>query len=217
MNNTLIGLIGFAGSGKDTVADYLCSHHAFTRNSFAASLKDVLASIFGWDREMLEGVTPASRQWRETIDEWWATRLNIPNLSPRTMMQYIGTDLFREKFNDEIWVASLERKLLQSSGNVVITDCRFPNEISTIQQLGGKIVLILRHPYPEWYPDWYHPAMFLDTIPPHAMPVFVHPSEYSWIGSPIHHIVYNNGTIDDLHNRVSYVIEHLEPNHPASR
>ena len=53
----LIGLVGLIGSGKDTVAERLVSHHGFVRDSFAQSLKDATASIFGWDREMLEGNT----------------------------------------------------------------------------------------------------------------------------------------------------------------
>ena len=53
----LIGLVGLIGSGKDTVANRLVSHHGFVRDSFAKSLKDATESIFGWDREMIEGNT----------------------------------------------------------------------------------------------------------------------------------------------------------------
>ena len=48
----ILGVTGFIGSGKDTVADYLCTFHGYKRISFAASLKDAIASIFGWDREI---------------------------------------------------------------------------------------------------------------------------------------------------------------------
>ena len=58
----IIGVTGFIGSGKDTIADYLCTQHGFKRISFAASLKDAVASVFGWDREMLEGTTKSSRE-----------------------------------------------------------------------------------------------------------------------------------------------------------
>ncbi len=51
----LIGLVGLIGSGKDTVAERLVSHHGFVRDSFAKSLKDAVSNIFSWDREMLEG------------------------------------------------------------------------------------------------------------------------------------------------------------------
>ena len=49
----IIGVTGFIGSGKDTVANYLTTFHGFKKLSFAGSLKDAVANVFGWDREML--------------------------------------------------------------------------------------------------------------------------------------------------------------------
>ena len=49
----IIGICGFIGSGKDTAADYLVNSHGFRRESFANSLKDAVAAVFNWDREML--------------------------------------------------------------------------------------------------------------------------------------------------------------------
>ena len=51
----VIGIVGLIGAGKDTVADYLVNFHRYKRESFANSLKDAVAQVFGWDREMLEG------------------------------------------------------------------------------------------------------------------------------------------------------------------
>ena len=53
----LIGLVGLIGSGKDTVAERLVMNHNFRKDSFARSLKDAVSVIFGWDRQLLEGVT----------------------------------------------------------------------------------------------------------------------------------------------------------------
>ena len=71
----LIGLVGLIGSGKDTVAERLVSHHGYVRDSFAKSLKDATASIFGWNREMVEGNTKESREWREQPDAFWSEHL----------------------------------------------------------------------------------------------------------------------------------------------
>ena len=79
----IVGIAGLIGSGKDTIADYLVNSHGFKRESFAGTLKDAVASVFGWDRILLEGRTSSAREWREQIDSWWATRLNIPHLTPR--------------------------------------------------------------------------------------------------------------------------------------
>ena len=107
----IIGLCGVMGSGKDTVADYLVNFHGWRRESFANSLKDGVANIFGWDRQMLEGRTKQSREWREQVDPWWATRLGMKDLTPRWVLQYFGTEVVRSGFHDDMWIASLENKL----------------------------------------------------------------------------------------------------------
>ena len=53
----LVGVVGLIGSGKDTVSERLVQKHNFKKDSFAKSLKDAVANIFNWDRELLEGDT----------------------------------------------------------------------------------------------------------------------------------------------------------------
>ena len=89
----IIAICGLIGSGKDTTADYLVNIHQFRRDSFARTLKDAVAVVFGWDRELLEGRTKESRAWREQVDAWWATRLGIPDLTPRWVLQNWGTEV----------------------------------------------------------------------------------------------------------------------------
>ena len=62
----IIGVCGFQGAGKDTIADYLQNFHQFRRESFAGTLKDAVASIFGWDRILLEGRTK-DKSYRLTL------------------------------------------------------------------------------------------------------------------------------------------------------
>jgi hypothetical protein len=59
----------------------------------------------------MEGTTEESREWRETIDEWWSDKLMIQHFTPRWAMQNIGTELFRQHFNTDIWIFALEKKL----------------------------------------------------------------------------------------------------------
>lgn len=146
---SLIAICGFQGSGKDTLANILIEK-GYTKVSFAGLLKDVVATIFTWNRDLLEGTTEKSRKWRETVDDWWSTRLNIPNLTPRYVLQQIGTDVFRNHFHPDIWVAAIERKISNMSG-VVITDCRFPNEIEMIKKLNGSLIHIVRGELPSWF------------------------------------------------------------------
>ena len=147
----IIGICGFQGSGKDTIADYLQNIYGFKRDSFAATLKDAVAAVFGWDRELLEGRTTESRAWREQVDTWWADRLNMPDLTPRLVLQRWGTEVARKSWHDDTWIASLENKLSRAHNDIVITDVRFPNEIAAVRNAGGIVIRVVRGPEPEWY------------------------------------------------------------------
>jgi hypothetical protein len=140
---TIIGVCGFIGSGKDTVADYLVNQYRFRRDSFASSLKDAVSAVFGWDRELLEGRTTAAREWREQTDAWWSDKLGMP-ITPRWVLQQWGTEVCRKAFHNDIWIISLENRLRQSTDNIVISDCRFPNEVSAIKNAGGKVIWVKR-------------------------------------------------------------------------
>ncbi len=137
MKKTIVTISGPIGSGKDTVADHLIKSHGFTKMSFSESLKDVCAAVFGWDRQMLEGTTEGARHEREQVDPWWDDQLDLGvQVTPRSMLQYVGTELFRNHFDGAIWPKSLTRKLMNSqSEHIVVTDARFLNELSTVRSL----------------------------------------------------------------------------------
>lgn len=212
----IIGVCGFIGSGKDTVADYLTNFHEFRRESFANSLKDAVAHVFGWDRTMLEGRTKQAREWREQVDPWWAERLNMPTLTPRWVLQYWGTEVCRRAFHDDIWIASLENKLRNSTDDVVISDCRFPNEIKSIKDAGGIVIRVVRGDEPEWYDaavsmnkgdagnmNW---ALSKDYI----AKLGIHASETAWVGTDFDFVLYNNASIDDLYEQIREVISQAQ-------
>jgi hypothetical protein len=203
----IIGICGLIGSGKDTAADYLVNFHEFRRESFASTLKDAVSAVFGWDRTMLEGRTKQAREWREQVDPWWSQRLNMPNLTPRYVLQYWGTEVIREGFHDDMWIASLENKLRNSQDNVVISDCRFPNEIAAIRAQGGKIIWIQRGVIPHWY-EIAAKANRGDTKAAKWLKDNnIHPSETSWAGTDFDVIVDNNETIEELYKTVKNLVQ----------
>lgn len=208
----IIGICGFIGCGKDTAADYLVNFHEFRRESFAGILKDAVSSVFGWDREMLEGRTRQSREWREQVDPWWAQRLNMPKLTPRWVLQYWGTEVLRRGFHDDIWIAGLENKLRTSSDNVVISDCRFPNEIQAIKNQGGQVIWVQRGILPEWHEY----AVAVNKGPSHIGWALgkerlgkynIHASETSWVGTDFDAVIDNNGSMDDLYNQIKNLVQ----------
>jgi hypothetical protein len=136
----LIGLIGKAGSGKDTVADYLCDHHRFFQLSFADPLKLVVSELFDMPLEKLN-----RQELKELEDERYG-------FSPRWILQHLGTDVLR-KLYPGIWVDHLIRRYQKycdswmkipgkrslSDIRVVVSDARFLNEATAIRGIGGQI------------------------------------------------------------------------------
>jgi len=211
----IIGICGFIGSGKDTIADYLVNIHEFRRESFAGSLKDAVSQVFGWDRTLVEGRTKQARDWREQVDPWWSDRLDMPHLTPRYVLQVWGTEVVRNGFHNDIWIASLENKLRNSQDNIVISDCRFPNEINAIKNAGGVVIRVHRGPDPEWYRfaetvnrgperniEWSWSKTQLEKFNVHA-------SETAWIGTEFDAVLDNNKTLDHLFKQVNDLLQDL--------
>ncbi len=191
----IIGLCGFQGAGKDTVADILVKTHGFVKISFGAALKDVIGSMFGWDRSMLEGSTPESRTWRETTDDFWSGKLSIPGFTPRKALQMIGTDVLRKHFNPNIWVDIVENKiskLIQSDSNIriVVSDCRFTNELDMVKKFSNSQIIYVQRNEPEWFEE-------LRSGRPLDLSSF-HPSEIEWMRYPFDKIINNDGHKDHL-------------------
>ena len=197
----IIGICGFIGSGKDTAANYLVGWHGFRRDSFAGALKDAVAAVFGWDRELLEGLTTEARAWREQVDPWWAERLNMPHLTPRWILQYWGTEVCRQGFHDDIWIAALENRLRTRAGHTVISDVRFPNEIASIRNAGGRIIWIRRGADPSWCSTLVDMRRnsTLGVCTDYMRQFNVHASEWAWVGTKFDAIVDNNGSVDELY------------------
>ena len=161
---------------------------------------------------MLEGRTRQSREWRERVDPWWAKRLNMPNLTPRWILQYWGTEVCRRAFHDDIWIAALENKLRNSQDDIVISDCRFPNEIKSIKAAGGIVVRVARGAEPDWYDaavsanrgpngntSWAISRAKLERLNVHA-------SESAWVGTKFDAEVDNNSSMDHLLNQINDLV-----------
>ncbi len=199
----IIGICGLIGCGKGTVGDILVDDYGFTKLSFADKLKDGVATVFNWDRAMLEGDTVESREWRETQDDFW-TRETGRTITPRLVLQEFGTDCMRHGFDDGIWVSLVKQELVKNPNkNFVIPDVRFPNEANMIKSIHGEVWRVRRGQDPVWM------RMYQDIG---VEPKDVHESEWRWAKVDFNHIIYNDLGIDELRSQVKGLLasnEHL--------
>ena len=200
----LIGIVGLISSGKGTVADRLVEQHGYKKDSFAKSLKDAVASMFNWDRSMLEGDTKSSRHWREQPDKFWSEKFGKP-VTPRWVLQYFGTEVMRQGMHDAIWVDSCLGRY--KGQNTVIADTRFPNEVKRIKENGGVILLVKRFKDPDWFTSY---------VEGNVEPKGIHSSEYMWAKSEFDYTIENNGSLENLNVRVDDIIRQLQDLPPTN-
>lgn len=201
----IIGICGLIGSGKGTVGDILVDYHNFQKISFADKLKDGAAAIFGWDRALLEGDSDRSRLWREKPDDFWSKELGH-EVTPRLVLQLMGTDCMRYGFHDDIWVLLVKKHMMEHPHiNYVIPDVRFPNEMKVIRELGGQVWNVRRGDLPNWWGD----AILDNNTGSNLMDQHkIHPSEWKWIDSndKFDKIIYNESTLEELYIQVEHTL-----------
>ncbi len=141
----LVGLMGIKGSGKSTGALYLIEKYGFVEKSFAEPLKKACKELF-----LLNDMQLGTQEQKETPDARWF------GCTPRTMLQYVGTELLRDQLekimpglgknifihNFKLWYDAEIKK--NPNLCIVISDVRFQNEIDMIQNLGGTVIKINR-------------------------------------------------------------------------
>lgn len=198
----IIGICGFADSGKGTVADYLVLKHGAKKISFADKLKDVVATMFGVPRNLLEGDTTESRLFREQpiASFWqdelrrdapdWIKALDHRDMTWRWVLQFIGTEVMRESLHPNIWIILTKAAILRQMGSypaIILPDTRFANEAAMIRDIGGTILTVVRT---STYQDR---ILRLNTL---------HQSETGWLDIEPDHVLKNDSTLEDLYETI---------------
>lgn len=125
----IVGIAGPKRSGKDTLARLLSSALNVEVHSFAAPIRQFVAGLLGWTLDELE-------DRKETPVQW------LDGVTPRQMMQSLGTEWGRQMVHPELWLRSLAARLPE--GGAVVCDVRFDNEAEAIRKLGGKVIRLSR-------------------------------------------------------------------------
>ena len=119
----------------------------------------------------------------------------------------MGTEAGRNVFHEDIWVISL---LNRAKGkDVVVTDVRFKNEVKYIQDNGGIVVRVKRGPEPEWFKIAEDANEGFYSAAKQMKEIGIHQSEWDWIGCEFNHVIENNGTIDELGNKVKDLLQFI--------
>lgn len=137
----LVGFSGRAGSGKSLCADYLV-RQGWARVKFADPLKNMLRAFYstlGLSEAEIEARMEGDL--KETPDDL------LNGKSPRHAMQTLGQEWGRELISPTLWVSAWAEAVASawSKGlNVVVDDCRYPNEAAHIKKLGGRVFMVVR-------------------------------------------------------------------------
>jgi hypothetical protein len=144
----LIGICGKAGAGKDTIGDYLVKKYNFKKIALADPIKRIVKDVF-----VLDDHTVYDRVEREKELENWK------GWSVRKLLQFIGTELFRNNIDDSVWVKSLWYRIKNDAdNNYVVTDIRFPNELKYFNWWFYFLPLIFLQPI---FSNFHHGQTYL--------------------------------------------------------
>lgn len=127
----VIALTGYAGVGKDTVADILVRDHGYTKLSFADKVKELLLAINPWII-VPEFGGPARLQALINTMGWNKAKRGYPEI--RRLLQELGTET-RNIVDDEAWIFPILERItdVDASEKIVISDLRFENELKALR------------------------------------------------------------------------------------
>ena len=175
MTLQLIGLSGYARSGKDTVADFLAKMHAFDKMAFADPMREALLRLN--PNIDCDGYRVTLKQGVDAVG-WEGLKPLSTELRP--LLQRFGTEVCRYMFGEDIWVTTAMARI-KPGQRVVFADVRFPNEADAIREAGGQVWRIER---------------------PGIDPVNAHHSERALDDYEFDLTIWNNSTLNELKEKV---------------
>jgi hypothetical protein len=178
----IIGLSGYARSGKDTAADHLVGKHGFTRYSFAAPMKEAMYRL----NPIVSSDAIGNFRYKDLVDVYGLDKAKESHPEIRRLLQVFGTEVGRDMFGENFWV-----DLALSSAKedlVVISDVRFKNEADGIKAAGGQV--------------WRINRVGIGPVTDHASEVDL--DSYSF-----DYIIDNDFSVMDLNNVVDMILDKI--------
>lgn len=213
----IFGFFGPKGSGKSTAAklaqDYITDVHKVTclRTAYSGPMKAVAAEMYGWDKEMLAGYTPESRQWREQVDPFWG-------ITPRQAIIDMVTSVraIREDHWIRLWARYITDYLKDAGDDrraIIVEDARMKTELHSLVYEFMATTYFILGPKPDWWmgsqATWEETVsnrnvwLLRESIPPN-----VDPTESEWIASLSYaRVIPNLSSIDALKAAVADAID----------
>lgn len=206
----IIGISGRINSGKDTIGEIIQGlsitngGREFEIKKFAAKLKTIASLLTGIDVKDFE-----DQEFKKSLlgSEWGTVRTNPLNAIPvfenvqfnelmsvRELLQKLGTDALRDNLHEDVWVNALfsdykpPKMSEYNPSNWIITDMRFPNEMNAIVEKNGITIRVTR------------PVKKSKTT------ARLHPSETSLDNAEFDYEIINDGSIDDLIEKVRQIL-----------
>lgn len=236
------GIIGFL----DSYDDYLSyPNKEWEIKKFADKLKDIVCLLIGCTREQLE-----DREFKEKElgEEWWKVFYGTGQyayekgknrlergydigikLTPRLLLQLLGTECGRQIIHPNIWVNALMSEYKSLYGyqttdskiniegisipipvldidkrvfpNWIITDVRFPNELEAVKKRGGISIRVNRNPF-----KWIEPDEYEVETGKKVERIIEHESETALDNAEFDYVIENDGTIEDLIQKVKEIL-----------
>ena len=130
----IIGLSGYARSGKDEVANILVKNFGFKRVAFADPIRSFLSCV--------NPILANGKRVNEMVREfgWGITKAQDET---RRLLQEVGV-IGREMFGEDIWVKTAFKDINLYTENVVVSDVRFKNEANFVMQDQGRLWRVIR-------------------------------------------------------------------------
>lgn len=178
----IIGLSGYAQTGKDTVAQHLVEHYGYKRIAFADPIREALLKLNPHITDVPE--LPHANLSQLIPMGWEFLKQTSPQV--RGLLQRFGTEVAREMWGQNFWV-DLAMAKADATDNVIITDVRFPNEYDAIKHAGGEV--------------WRVEKLGVSAVNNH-------PSETALDGYSFDKVITNLGSKDDLYATLDYIMQH---------